>query len=207
MEITVSRKFKIGEIPSVGPAKKVLIALHGYGQRIAFFQKHFEILAQEHGYHVYLPEAPHRFYLQGFSGKIGCSWISKYERQWDIDEVNAGLNQLLNHIQNTHPNIPISTLGFSQGGHTLVRWMVTANLDFKQCILWSVDLPSDPIPTDQNHRLQKIEFAHGNDDPFFTDERIDNFKSMLKRHQLNPKIHPFIGGHHMHIPTLVQILG
>lgn len=205
MELIVSRKFKIGEIPSIGPTKKVLIALHGYGQRIAFFKKHFEILAQE-GYYVYLPEAPHRFYLEGFSGKIGCSWISKYERQWDIEEVNSGLNQLLSHIQLKHPKIPIDTLGFSQGGHTLVRWMVNENIDFNKCVLWSVDLPSDPIDSTQNKRLQKIEFAHGNADPFFTEERVENFKSAINKHHLSPKIHPFKGGHNMDIPTLMKIL-
>ena len=52
--------------------KKLLIALHGYGQLAFYFAKKFESVPDD--YALLVPEGMHRFYLQGSSGRVGASW-------------------------------------------------------------------------------------------------------------------------------------
>ena len=63
-------------------AKKVLYVLHGYGQLAEFFVRKFRELGDE--YLIVAPEGMHRFYLQGSSGRVGASWMTKEDREQDI---------------------------------------------------------------------------------------------------------------------------
>ncbi|MBM3915983.1 MAG: hypothetical protein FJ349_00025 [Sphingomonadales bacterium] len=54
---------------------KIIFALHGYGQLGQFFFRQFNILNDNWG--IVVPEGPHRFYLEGSSGRVGASWMTK----------------------------------------------------------------------------------------------------------------------------------
>jgi hypothetical protein len=69
------RYFTIGDIEK---AKYLLIALHGYGQLSSYFGKKFEDLPNE--FFIVIPEGMHRFYLDGTSGRVGASWMTKEAR-------------------------------------------------------------------------------------------------------------------------------
>ena len=73
--------------------KQILIALHGYGQLGQYFYRKFNSLEADFG--LVVPEGPHRFYLEGSSGRVGASWMTKEWREQDIQENNSYLKQLI----------------------------------------------------------------------------------------------------------------
>lgn len=204
MEIVTQRRNQVEVLPAVGESRGILMALHGYGQQVAFFHRHF-IPLTELGFTVVVPEAPHRFYLEGFSGKIGCSWITRYQRQWDIDETNNYLSAVIATISKDHPNVPWYGLGFSQGGHTLYRYAALAPFHFKRLILWAVDFPIDPIPKANASMVNHVEFVHGDQDPFFTEERKLAFETKLSELAITPPIYHYKGDHRMDRDLLLTL--
>lgn len=71
------------------------------------------------------PEALNRFYLEGFAGRVGATWMTKEERLQEIDDYVNYLNQLYKTIlANTDTSeITVNILGFSQGVATVCRWI------------------------------------------------------------------------------------
>ena len=89
---------------------------HGYGQLANYFLKNFEILNNGKNLLV-APEGLHRFYLNGFGGRVGASWMTREDRLNDIKDYIGFLDQLYLEIVNPFKsrNIKINVLGFSQG--------------------------------------------------------------------------------------------
>ena len=56
--------------------KEIWIVCHGYGQLAKFFIRKFKILQKESVY-IVAPQGFHKFYLKGFSGRVGASWMTK----------------------------------------------------------------------------------------------------------------------------------
>ncbi|MBK6951958.1 MAG: hypothetical protein IPH24_07885 [Crocinitomicaceae bacterium] len=78
-------------------AKNLVVVLHGYGQLASYFIQKFEFLDPEN-YYVIAPEGLHRFYLNGTSGRVGASWMTKENREDDITNYLLYLNALLEKI-------------------------------------------------------------------------------------------------------------
>ncbi|NBY39867.1 MAG: hypothetical protein EBQ66_02935 [Flavobacteriia bacterium] len=88
----------------------LVIALHGYGQLAAYFIQKFKSLSPT--LFVLAPEGPHRFYLEGSSGRVGASWMTKEARELDIENNLAWLNALMLDFTSKHSFDKISLLGF-----------------------------------------------------------------------------------------------
>ena len=63
--------------------KELWLGLHGYGQLVQFFSRHFRDLANLHRAFIF-PQGPHKFYLEGVHGRVGASWMTKEDRLVDI---------------------------------------------------------------------------------------------------------------------------
>lgn len=136
-----SKTYRFFSIPSENNSKNLLVALHGYGQLAAFFIKKFN--ACSYDYTILAPEGPHRFYKNGYSGRVGASWMTKEAREDDIkDNINWLTEWLTDHLkENTYDKIIL--LGFSQGGATAARWYYNDPGQFDQLILWASVFPPD----------------------------------------------------------------
>ena len=99
--------------------KNLLIAMHGYGQLAEYFIRKFNGCSKD--FTILAPEGPHRFYKNGYSGRVGASWMTKEAREDDIDDnLNWLTKWLTAHLkENTYEKIVL--LGFSQGGATAAR--------------------------------------------------------------------------------------
>ena len=73
-------------------ANQIVYVLHGYGQLAEFFIRKFQHLSDD--YFIVAPEGMHRFYLSGSSGRVGASWMTKEERETDIQDNLNWLNAL-----------------------------------------------------------------------------------------------------------------
>ncbi len=198
MHFEQKRRFYQNEI--VGK-KHILLALHGYGQLAQYFYRKFHSLENDFG--LVIPEGPHRFYLEGSSGRVGASWMTKEWREQDIAENTSYLLQLTAEIRRSYPNAKLTILGFSQGGATAARLYQAAPSFFSQLILWASVFPPD-IAMEQFSKGNKMDFVIGSKDPYFDSE--SSAKVQNEYIELGFEIHSFEGAHDIHPQTLRAVL-
>ena len=181
--------------------KHILLALHGYGQLAQFFYRKFNIIDQDWG--LVVPEGPHRFYLNGSSGRVGASWMTKEWRNQDILENNAYLIALVNVIHEENPTAQIHLLGFSQGGATAARLYQSNPKLFAHLILWASIFPTD-LEKSTFPFGAKLDFAIGQKDIFYDSE---NQKMIMADYKtLGFNIYQYNGGHDIDQDLLDTIL-
>ena len=203
---TISKTARFATIgPPIDQAEHVMIALHGYGQLPEFFLRKFRILA-EAGWCVVAPEGMHRFYLDGTSGRVGASWMTKEDRETDIADYVHYLNALSAHL-NLRDRSPV-LLGFSQGVATASRWVESGKQSFERLILWAGVFPPDFEWTTGRAHLSHlpVDLALGDDDPFFKDELLTDTATILNDKRVAYNLHRFQGGHVIDPDLLLQIV-
>ena len=180
---------------------KLLIALHGYGQLSTYFSRKFHSLP-DLGFDVAVPEGLHRFYLAGSSGRVGASWMTKEERETDIQDNHDYIDQFIQSIENEYDEIIL--LGFSQGGATAARYYFENPEKINALILWAsvfppdIQLPSNTFPGD------KVYFVLGKEDEYFTEEKQ---KEVLNLHEeLGMRVISFDGKHDIDVTVLHTLL-
>ncbi|MEY4217293.1 MAG: hypothetical protein RLZZ68_1749 [Bacteroidota bacterium] len=179
----------------------LLIALHGYGQLAKFFLRKFQGL-QSKG-RVVAPEGPHRFYLQGSSGRVGASWMTKEARELDIQDNLVGLNALLSELQKSYSPKRITLLGFSQGAATAARWYQQNPSAFEQLILWAAVFPPD-IDAGSFPTKKPLHFVLGTQDEYYQGEAA---QQLLRHYQsMGFKVHTYAGKHDIDGEVLKRLL-
>lgn len=204
--ITVSRTLRYytrGEITAKTP---LLTVLHGYAQHPGFFIRKVEGLVSD-GWGIVAPEGLHRFYVEGSSGRVGASWMTKEDRLNDIDDHVAYLNQ----VQSTQPMADVNRrvlLGFSQGAAAAVRYFCAAQHDFERLVLWAGSFPPDvPLPDfGERFRSVKIDLVIGEHDAIVPPALYNDLASEFRAAGIEAKLHRFTGGHDLHLPTLRSVL-
>ena len=195
----IQRQAKV--ITAGNPASdQLLLVLHGYGQLADYFIRKFEAFAND--YFIVAPEGPHRFYLKGFDGRVGASWMTKEKREWDIADNMQYLQQV---VEQYGKGKSITLLGFSQGGATAARFAGSTDVKIHRFISWASAFPDDQISTFKDKlSTTALHFAVGNNDPFFTENAVDQALSFYK--DLNFSCHTFEGVHDIDFKTLFDIL-
>lgn len=195
-----ARYYKLGEINA--QTKQVWFVLHGYGQLAQYFLRKFSIL-QEHNICVIAPEGLSKFYLENFEpgkgrkhNRVGATWMTRENRETDIRNYIEYLNSIYQReISGT--NVPITILGFSQGSATASRWAMSEQIQFQRLILWAGVFPPDMDFDAGKNILSKKEvwFVYGNKDPFISDDRFVEMKSITDKLSIAPKQLTFDGDH------------
>jgi predicted esterase len=182
-------------------ANKLLFVLHGYGQLAEFFIRKFKEIPED--YLVIAPEGMHRFYLNGTSGRVGASWMTKEDRESDIADNLNWLSQLFIKLTKQKKIKKTILLGFSQGGATAARWFYGKNVQLDQLILWASVFPPDLekslIQSNSNNY-----FVIGTEDEYYNTEAL---KSEIEFHKkIGFRTLQFAGKHEIDIKTLNSIL-
>jgi len=187
-------------------AENLIIALHGYGQLGSYFIQKFESLNPEK-YFVVVPEGLHRFYLNGTSGRVGASWMTKENRETDISNYINYLETVLNEICVAAEFRKKILLGFSQGGATASRFAATTKFKFDAAILWASVFPPDIEPMNiQKHAAQKNFLVIGDEDPYYTGEDFVSEQNKLIKAGIKFDLIRFNGKHTIQTETLEKIL-
>lgn len=181
--------------------QKILIALHGYGQLGQYFYRKFRELEKDFG--LVIPEGPHRFYLEGNSGRVGASWMTKEWREQDIIENNSYLIQLIERVSSENPQATLYILGFSQGGTTAARLFQQYPSLASHLILWASVFPPD-LEKPHFPKDNILHFVLGTKDPYFDSE--SRTKVLNEYTELGFEIHTFDGPHDINQITLKAIL-
>ena len=90
-----ARYFTIGEITP--NTKNIWFVLHGYGQLAKKFIEPFEELSNDETV-IIAPEALSRFYLNGGNGNIGANWMTKEDRDNEINDYVNYLDELYSSL-------------------------------------------------------------------------------------------------------------
>ena len=126
---------------SINP-ERIWLVCHGYGQLASRFIKKFNALDQNKNL-IIAPEGLSHFYLDGLSGNVGASWMTKHNRELEIENQFSFLETLMiSKIKASKAN-RISLLGFSQGGATICRWIANSEIIFDDLYLWATIFPPD----------------------------------------------------------------
>jgi predicted esterase len=201
-----ARYFTLGSLTPT--TKHIWFVCHGYGQLANYFLKKFEIIEDEQTF-IIAPEALNRFYLQGFTGRIGATWMTREERLSEIEDYVQYLNQLYSAVLSdiNKSNIMINILGFSQGVATVCRWLASRQVKADNLILWAGQLPADmDIGLTRETLSQTTMYViYGTKDEFLKDINPHEYIGTFTIAGFAPHIISFRGTHEIHQQTLIKL--
>ncbi len=185
-------------------AKYILYVLHGYGQLAEFFIRNFQSLNSD--YFVIAPEGMHRFYLQGSSGQVGASWMTKEARNQDIQDTTSWLDQLDHEMNLNFTFEKKIILGFSQGGATAARWSNLGKIKADSIIYWASVFPPDLENNNLKEPKLKEEnyFIIGDNDEYYSKQESE--KTIKDYQEKGFKTILFKGKHEINTATLNLVL-
>ena len=167
--------YELGELNS--NTEQIWFVLHGYGQLAKYFIQKFKILDDGKNY-IIAPEGLSRFYLDGYSGRVGATWMTKENREVDIKNYLVYLDTLYKTLI-IDPEIKVNVIGFSQGAATVSRWATQSSVRIDKLILWAGIFPPDMEIKKASARLIKMKIIsiYGEEDAFI---KKDQKKEQLK---------------------------
>ena len=147
---------------------------------------------------VVAPEALHRFYEKNFGGPVVASWMTKRDRDLDIQDNGEYLSKLYTQFTNRLPeDAQKIILGFSQGGIIAYRWLHRHSIDVDAFIPYACGAPEDIDLTEAKTSLSTLPTyqTYGTSDQFLTPKRIEMVKNILAKNKLSTKMYPYEGDH------------
>jgi predicted esterase len=205
-----ARYYKLGEI--LPGTKQVWFVLHGYGQLAQFFIRKFKAL-ENHGICVIAPEGLSRFYLEQLdttgrkSNRVGATWMTRENREMDIENYLQYLSTIYDE-EIKDASVEVTILGFSQGSATASRWALSGRSKFARLILWAGIFPPD-MNFEAGSKILKdkdVLMVYGTKDPFLTDERFTEMRTLTKKINAKVKEVRFEGEHDIDEATLISLL-
>lgn len=148
--------------------KRVWLVFHGYGQLSKFFLRKFEQLDKKENLLI-APQGLSKFYLEGFTGRVGASWMTKEDRLTEIENQHRYVDAVLDQYSLDKSGLELVYFRFSQGVATMCRYAAHAQLKFSKMILWAGTFPPDLLKEDFGflEGNEQIHYVTGLNDPFF----------------------------------------
>lgn len=200
-KLTAPKTFRYWISGDLEKASKLIIVLHGYGQLAEFFIRKFNGIPED--YLIVAPEGMHRFYLNGTSGRVGASWMTKEDRESDIADNLNWLTQLFAELTEQKSFEKTILLGFSQGGATATRWYFSQKVEFNQLILWASIFPPDLEKPEIKSNSNNYFVIGSNDEYYDAEAQITEIELYQK---IGFKTLQFEGRHDVEIKILNQML-
>ncbi|WP_426492271.1 alpha/beta hydrolase [Hymenobacter sp. 102] len=202
-----ARYYQLGELTAA--TRRVWFVVHGYGQLAAYFIRHFaHLTAADPALVVIAPEGLSRFYLQGTSGRVGATWMTKDDRLTEIADYVGYLNQLAATIlPQAASAAEITVLGFSQGAATVSRWLAQAVFQPSHLVLWAGGFPPDmELPT-ATHLLDHVPvtLVCGTEDEYVSEAQLQQQQQFLAQLGATPRLIRFAGRHTLDAATLTEL--
>jgi predicted esterase len=204
--IKLPKTFRYFTYGNIETAETIWFVLHGYGQMPEYFIRKFQGLNPEKHF-VVAPEGMHRFYLNGTSGRVGSSWMTKEARLDDISDNMNFLNTLYSNFSKQKIFKTKVLLGFSQGGATAARWHEQGNFNASHFILWASVFPPDLSLPENKSKFSESQnyFIVGDKDEYYNEEHISKMKNYLLENNLQFETIYYDGNHSIQIDCLEQL--
>ncbi len=182
--------------------KRIWIVFHGQGQLTEFFLKKFEVLEPKDHF-IIAPQGLSKYYLNGFTGRVGASWMTKEDRLTEIENQFRYIDAVIAAEINDH-HAEIVLLGFSQGTAAMMRYAKNARLNFNKMILWAGTVPPELTPGMIEHwRDFEGHFVYGDEDQFDNNGQFDKEHEKFEKLLGQPAQKHIFHGKHEVIPELL----
>lgn len=197
-----ARFFSLGQWSS--HVTDLWIACHGYGQLAGTFAQQFAPLLAPQRL-VIAPEGLNHYYINHAERSVGATWMTSEDRLAQIDDYVHYLDELLQHVtgQLGGAVARLRVLGFSQGVHTVARWIALGTARPSAFIAWGSPLPSD---LDLRRLSAKLDAAlvlvHGSRDQYMTETALARERERLTAAGIAVRALRFDGGHRLDDQTL-----
>lgn len=175
----------------------IWIALHGYGHLAQYFIKKFNTLHKDIHY-VICPEGLSKFYLEGAAGRVGASWMTKYEREDEIRDYIHYIDEVYQTFVkpvSQSKAIKIHVIGFSQGGATASRWYTHTSNHIDNLFLWGSIFPPDMEIEKIQGKQVPIQVLLGDTDIYLPLNEREAVYSKLNKLGLEYSVLEYNGGH------------
>ncbi len=150
----------------------VWFALHGMGYLSKYFIKYFEHLDSKRN-HIIIPQAPSKYYQDKKFKYVGASWLTKENRDSEIENVCNYLDQVWKKESTNwnHQKVRLILMGYSQGVSMVTRWMARRKISCHHLILHSGAIPEELSKEDFDFLspLVKVTYLYGSKDEYITD--------------------------------------
>ena len=161
--------------------KRIWVVFHGQGMLAQYFIRKWAGLDAKQNF-IIAPQGLSKYYLEGFTGRVGASWMTKEDRLTEIANQGRYINAVLKAEKVWDSQAEIILFGFSQGVATACRYAAYSKSRFHQLVLWAGMFPPDIYAEDVSHwGDQRIRYFTGNQDPFFKEEMIDQQDELVER--------------------------
>lgn len=195
-----ARFFTLGK-PSTN-TKHVWLVLHGYGQLAEYFIRNFQHIHNDENL-IIAPEALSRFYLNETTGRIGATWMTKEDRELEIEDYLKYLDKVTNSLAISQ-DCKIHVLGFSQGAATACRWAIHTQRTINSLICWAGFFPPDmqwQSPKYLNESMSTY-LLYGTKDEYVTEDVKKQLEQVISSIEKKPNIIIFEGKHEIVGPAL-----
>jgi len=186
-------------------AEELWLVLHGYGQLAAPFLQNFDGLEKDHR-QIVAPEGLSRFYWNGFGGPVVASWMTREDRDAEIQDQYYFLDKVVRLVN--PENKPMNLIGFSQGVAAATRWATRSGRSFNKIVLWAGEPGADIDYSKADHpfKLAKVYFVAGQADQFIPEELLHKTLDQFKDKGIHIELLRFEGKHEMHRETIEKIM-
>jgi len=185
----------------------IWVVFHGYKQLAKRFIQKFTVLDLEANF-VLAPQGLSKFYLEGHFGHVGASWMTKEDRETDIQNqliyINAVFQKETQNID--FQKVKLNILGFSQGVTTACRWAFYQKIPFDNLILWAGGFPHEITEKQILKPNAKIIALVGTKDSFYNSEVWRKQLEKIEKYAQKPKTLLYEGRHEVSREVLKQII-
>jgi predicted esterase len=190
-----ARYYSIGGSPNT---KELWLVLHGYAHRAESFIKNFLPIADDETL-VVAPEGLSRFYIKGFGGTVGASWMTREDRSNEIkDHVNY-LDKVYHEVISSLFSPPKRTVlvGFSQGAPAALRLVTMGKSRADEIVVWCGDAPRDLDFNEFKKRSEnsRMWFLKGDSDDIVRPEIYAETEDLYHKNGIQYEKIDFQGGH------------
>jgi len=207
----VTRTARYGVLGTPGPdVREVWIALHGYGHSAEVFGAGLAPIAAPHRL-IVVPEGLSRFYLRGSRGDVGASWMTKVEREAEIEDQRAWLDAFHDEVFGwvDRDRVVLHVFGFSQGAATACRWIAGGRPRPDRVTLWAGGVPRDLSRAALTDHLPSagLLIVVGERDHYIDAERLAARLEWLREGRVPFEFVGHPGGHRLVPELLVELFG
>lgn len=186
------------QLPEAGfdAETQTLVVLHGWGQNARSFIRKFAPMRQ-HNVFIIAPQAPHQFYLDMETRKVGFGWMTAFDRDRAISDVVAGIDSILDGVEEKYGEATRRpcVLGFSQGVSIAWRYLIHGKRNVAGLVASGGDLPPDVDHRLPSHGPLSILLAHGREDTIVPWAKAQSAESRLRELHFPLETNYFAGGH------------
>jgi len=192
----------------IGLNTTALLVLHGWGQNARSFIRKFAPLVRQ-DILVIAPQAPHQFYLDIETRKVGFGWMTSFDRDRAIADVVAGLDAILDAVEAEHETGPLRpcVLGFSQGVSIAWRYAIHGDRDVAGVVACGGDLPPDVEHVLSTRKPIPALLVHGREDAIVPWSKAESAELVLREQGYLVETNYFDGGHDLPAGLMERLSG